>query len=178
MIRRLPSVRLGFASLFVATLTAGTLTACGEVATAESGTYTATLRTEGHPSLGNLVETPPLTLTVERGPDRIRIRDESGARLVEVDASARDEGFVGCPGNVSSAEMEVLDLGLDHLDIAGLSLDAPILVTDCGSVGAEQLRLVLRDAGEPGDGFSTACDGAQQGCLYFASDLVEDFPTP
>jgi hypothetical protein len=155
-----------------------TLAACGEAAVAEPGTYTATLRTEGHPSLGNLVETPPLTLTIEREPDRVRILDESGGLLVEVDAAAWDEGFVGCPGNGSSSEMEVLDLGLDHLDIAGLSLDAPILVTDCGSVGAEQLELVLRDVGEPGTGFGTACDGALQGCVYFASDLAEDSAAP
>ena len=54
MIRRFQPSRLALVSL-----TAGNLVACGEVAEAEGGTYTAALRTEGHPSLGQTVAAPP-----------------------------------------------------------------------------------------------------------------------
>lgn len=156
--------------LVLVALAAATITACGRGTEAEVGHYTASTLVAGDPGFGEWQEAPRLKLEIERAPDRLVLRDERGTMLVETTLTARDEPFHGCPDNLSAADMEVLALGVAHLSVAGLELDAPILVADCGQSDGEAPPLALRDAGEPGDGFGGACDGARQGCIEFYLD--------
>lgn len=68
----------------------------------------------------------------------------------------------GCPGNLYSQKMEVIDLELDESAAAVLGMDTPILVRNCP---ADPYELVLREDGEIG-GPSTACPYPAS-CLFF-----------
>ena len=69
----------------------------------------------------------------------------------------------GCPTNIQSTRMEVLDIESDPLTIGATALDRPVLVRDCPR---EPVRLVLRSDGAIG-GASTACPYPEP-CIYFA----------
>jgi hypothetical protein len=69
----------------------------------------------------------------------------------------------GCPTNIQSTRMEVLDVETDPLILGATALDRPILVRDCPR---EPVRLVLRSDGAIG-GASTACPYPEP-CIYFA----------
>lgn len=69
---------------------------------------------------------------------------------------------VGCPANIGSTYMEILDIEEGSLTIGALTLEDPILVRDCPP---EPMRIVLREDGLVGGGGS-ACAGLDK-CLYF-----------
>ena len=160
-------------------LTSLSLTACGNPdSDAQSGDYIASTLVAGDPMQQTWEPAPPLRLHVEREPDRLTLKDEDGALVFEGPLTAREERFLGCPGNVSAMEMEVLELGVPHLSLAGLELDNPILVADCTLAGIEgDGSVVLRDAGEGGIGFNNACEGAVQGCISFYLEGGANDPT-
>jgi len=75
----------------------------------------------------------------------------------------------GCPGNLFSQKMEVLDLHVGAKAAEVLPFDQPVLVRDCPQ---EPYRLVLRAEGEMG-GASTACPHPEP-CLFFKlSPIIE-----
>ena len=69
----------------------------------------------------------------------------------------------GCPTNIQSTRMEVLEFETDPLIIGATALDRPVLVRDCPR---EPVRLVLRSDGAIGRA-SAACPYPEP-CIYFA----------
>ncbi len=80
----------------------------------------------------------------------------------------RTEWPAGCPSNIGSTRMEVLDLALDALSIGSTTFDSPILVRACPP---NPIRLVLRQDGEIGGG-GGACIWPSE-CIILGPD-----PTP
>ncbi len=87
-----------------------------------------------------------------------------GSRIV-VSISARDrtDWPSGCPANIGSSNMEVLDINEETLVIAGQRFDDPILVRNCP---AEPEQIALREDGLMGGG-GGACANISK-CLYLA----------
>jgi hypothetical protein len=104
------------------------------------------------------------TLEVDRENQLATFRLVDGSRIV-VSFSARDRADwpSGCPANIGSSTMEVLDIAEETLVIAGLRFDDPILVRDCP---AEPEQIALRENGLVGGGGS-ACANTSK-CLHFA----------
>jgi hypothetical protein len=74
----------------------------------------------------------------------------------------RAEWPTGCPTNVASTRMEVLDIEGASLTIAQLTLSNPILVRDCPS---DRVRVLLRQDGQIGGG-GAACNWPLE-CVFF-----------
>ena len=99
-------------------------------------------------------------------------RDEGVMVLTLVDGSEiaaslvprdRSEWPAGCPANIQSTRMQVLEIAPDPLAIGATSLSRPILVRDCPPNPA---RIVLREDGAIG-GAGTACPYPEP-CIVFA----------
>ena len=75
----------------------------------------------------------------------------------------RTEWPAGCPTNIRSTRMEVLEIVPDPLTIGKTSLSRPILVRDCPT---DPARIVLREDGAIG-GAGTACPYPEP-CMVFA----------
>jgi hypothetical protein len=85
-----------------------------------------------------------------------------GSRIiVSFSSRARKDWPSGCPTNIGSTHMEVLDIVEKSLSIAGLTFTDPILVRDCPS---DPERIALREDGLVGGG--NACAGLDK-CLSF-----------
>jgi hypothetical protein len=123
------------------------------------------------------------TMTVAREIQRLDIdRDDSLMVLTLVDGSEIVASFVprdrtewpaGCPTNIHSTRMEVLDIVQDPLTIGATSLSHPIVVRDCPP---EPVRTVLRADGAIGGGFA-ACPHPEP-CIFFVPPSTFSFPTP
>jgi len=74
----------------------------------------------------------------------------------------KDAWPAGCPSNLYSQHMEVIDLQVNREEAELLGLEDPILARNCPE---SPPRLVLREDGEVG-GSSTACPYPVS-CLYF-----------
>lgn len=75
----------------------------------------------------------------------------------------RREWPSGCPSNLNSTRMEVLEIAEDPLAIGAATFRHPILVRDCPP---DPIRLVLREDGAIG-GAGNACPNLEP-CIYFA----------
>jgi hypothetical protein len=80
---------------------------------------------------------------------------------------ARAEWPTGCPTNVASTHMEVLDIEGDSLTIAQVTFSNPILVRACLS---DPVRVLLRQDGEIGGG-GGACNWPLE-CIFFGPQSV------
>jgi len=98
-------------------------------------------------------------------------RDKGTATFTLVDGSQILASFVpraranwpaGCPSNISSTRMEVLEVQEDELNIGSATFDDPILVRNCPP---DPVRVALREDGRIG-GSGGACTGAND-CLIF-----------
>jgi hypothetical protein len=98
-------------------------------------------------------------------------RDESIALFIFADGtqletpfSARDRSAwpAGCPGNLYSVHMEVLDLEEETVQIGSLSYANPVLVRDCPP---EPLHVLLRSNNSIG-GAGSGCSNVNE-CVYF-----------
>lgn len=98
-------------------------------------------------------------------------RDQRVAVFTLVDGSEIVTSFVprdraewpaGCPTNIGSTHMEVLDIQEDTLTIESVTFNNPILVRDCPP---NPMRIVLREDGEIGGG-SSACTWPSE-CVFF-----------
>jgi hypothetical protein len=78
--------------------------------------------------------------------------------IVPFTPRARAAWPAGCPTNVSSTRMEVLNLEVETLTIASTSFENPVLVRNCPP---EPEEVVLRNDGEIGGG-GTACNGTTE----------------
>jgi hypothetical protein len=77
----------------------------------------------------------------------------------------RTEWPAGCPSNIGSTRMEVLDLEVDALKMAATTFERPILVRACPP---NPVRLVLRQDGEIG-GAGGACIWPSE-CVFWGLD--------
>lgn len=75
----------------------------------------------------------------------------------------RSEWPAGCPSNIQSTRMEVLEIAEDPLILGSMVFQQPILVRDCPP---DPVRIVLREDGTMG-GSVTACPHGER-CVYFA----------
>jgi hypothetical protein len=113
------------------------------------------------------------TMTIAGEIQRLDVdRDKSLMVLTLVDGSEIVTSFVprdrtkwpaGCPTNIQSTRMEVLDIVQAPLTIGTASLRRPILVRDCPP---DPVRIVLREDGAIGGG-GTGCPDPEQ-CIYLA----------
>ena len=99
-------------------------------------------------------------------------RDEGVAVFTLVDGSEIITSFVprdraewpdGCPANIGSIHMEVLDIEEDTLTIGSVTISNAILVRDCPP---DPVRIVLREDWEF-DVCCNACPGPNENCVYF-----------
>lgn len=115
------------------------------------GDYTPVdARTAHEDSLTSLIE----SITVDRDKDALEVRLREGA-IVNTTLTARPkaEWPSGCPANIGSTRMEVLDLDIDKLIIGPVVIEHPVLVRNCPRDPEE---VILREDGQMGGG-STAC---------------------
>jgi len=124
----------------------------------ETGDYIH-LRTIGR--AGETVTTKELV--VDRDKQLATFTLVDGTTIV-VAISPRDQATwpAGCPANIGSTYMEILDIEDGSLTVGALTFEDPILVRDCPP---EPIRVVLREDGLVGGGGS-ACAGLDK-CLYF-----------
>jgi hypothetical protein len=86
----------------------------------------------------------------------------------------RREWPSGCPSNIHSTRMEVLEIAEDPLTIGAITLKHPILVRECPP---DSVRLVLREDGAIGGGGS-ACPNLEP-CIFFApASTASSFSMP
>lgn len=104
-------------------------------------------------------------LEVDRKNQLVKFTLEDGSQ-VEGSFSFREiETWpAGCPANIGSTYMEILDIEEGPLTIGALTFEEPILVRDCPP---EPMRVVLREDGIVG-GSGSACAGLEK-CLHFIS---------
>jgi len=145
------------------------LSGCDRLAEVTSGSYTPLPVSIGQIEAMTREPDRPTRRITASGIEAIFIdRDHQMAWIMFDDASLLLVPFVawpqetwpkGCPTNISSTRMEVLDLATEELELASVTVERPILVRDCPP---DPVELVLRSDGEFGGG--TACVMAQT-CL-------------
>ena len=110
-------------------------------------------------------------------------RDQRQMLLTFIDGSEILTSFVpreraewpsGCPSNVNSTRMEVLEIAEDPLIIGTTAFSHPILLRDCPP---DPARLVLREDGAIGGGGS-ACPHPEP-CIFFGQQYTSSaYPLP
>jgi hypothetical protein len=94
------------------------------------------------------------TLVVERESNTIVIELEDGSQLVTMFVSREKQDWpAGCPSNIGSTRMEVLDIQSSNLSIGGMTFSNPILVRNCPP---NPNTIILREDGTIG-GAGSAC---------------------
>lgn len=94
------------------------------------------------------------TLAVDRESNMIAIELQDGFPIVATFVPREKEDWpAGCPSNIGSTYMEVLDIQSGNLSIEGMTFDNPILVRNCPP---NPNTLVLREDGTIG-GAGSAC---------------------
>jgi hypothetical protein len=124
----------------------------------EPGEYTAVdIHSESNgPIIGGIE-----TLVVERESNTITIKLEDGSQLVAIFESREKQDWpAGCPSNIGSTRMEVLDIQSSNLSIGGMTFNNPILVRNCPP---DPNTVILREDGTIG--------GAGSACAWPDSDI-------
>jgi hypothetical protein len=104
-------------------------------------------------------------LEVDRRDQQATLYFDDGARvIVSIHPRDRSDWPSGCPTNISSTYMEVLDIVGGPLTAGELTFEDPILVRDCP---AEPEQIALREDGVVGDG--GACVNTKK-CFHFARE--------
>ena len=94
------------------------------------------------------------TLVVEPESNTIVIELEDGSHLVATFVSREKEDWpAGCPSNIGSTRMEVIDIQSSNLSIGGMTFNNPILVRNCPP---DPNTVILREDGTIG-GAGSAC---------------------
>ena len=103
------------------------------------------------------------SMTVDRNNNTIKIMLKNGSEVTE-SFIARPENKcpLGCPANLGSTRMEVLEIDTSDLTIGSIVFSNPVLVRNCPS---EPELVLLREDGQIG-GSGTACAGNNK-CIHF-----------
>ena len=100
---------------------------------------------------------------IDRENDSIKLILEDGSIITNsFSARPKQEWPSGCPANLGSTKMEVLDLEVNEITIGNLVINDPILVRNCPD---DPERVILREDGEIG-GTGTACAQGDT-CVHF-----------
>ena len=104
------------------------------------------------------------TLRIDRDARQVVLTQVEGSQIVDSFVPRdRSEWPSGCPSNINSTRMEVLDIAGDSLTVGAVIFNHPVLVRDCPS---DPVRIVLRGDGAIGGG-GGACPYPEP-CIYFA----------
>lgn len=102
-------------------------------------------------------------IAIDRGKDTATFTLVDGSRIVASFAPRERANWpAGCPSNIGSTRMEVLDIQKDVLFIESATFSDPILVRNCPP---DPVRIALREDGRIG-GSGGACTGANE-CILF-----------
>ncbi|MDD5038070.1 MAG: hypothetical protein PHN78_01970 [Dehalococcoidales bacterium] len=103
------------------------------------------------------------SMNIDRKKNRVEIRFKNDSVIDEsFTARPRQTWPSGCPANLGSTRMEVLDIDVDKLVIGSLIINNPILVRNCPGIPE---KVFLREDGQIG-GSGTACSGTET-CIHF-----------
>lgn len=95
-------------------------------------------------------------ILINRDEDIVQVFLRNGDIIEAAFTARHEEGWPsGCPANLGSTKMEVLDLDVSELTIGSLVLSNPVLVRNCPR---QPETVILREDGMMG-GSSTACAG-------------------
>ena len=111
--------------------------------------------------LGLFSDVAPLVVDRENRIAWFAFSDGSQA-VIPFDPLPRADWPAGCPANIYSTRMEVLQIETEDLTVGSTTFHRPILVRDCP---ADPEKIALRSDGAIG-GSGTACGGAE-GCISF-----------
>lgn len=160
--KQMTGMAVAWMALFTATLLAGALlTGCSmdRWAEVEAGRYVV-VRDQGATSIA---VREVQGLEIDRASGRMVFTLVDGSEIATSFVSRdRVEWPAGCPANLQSTRMEVLEIAEDALSLGSTTFDQPVLVRDCPP---DPVRLVLREDGEI-RGSGTACPHGEM-CLYF-----------
>ena len=105
------------------------------------------------------------SITVDRNNETLEVHLTDGTVIQSsIISRVKKEWPSGCPANIGSTRMEVLDVEVDILTIGDIILNNPVLVRDCPQ---NPERVILREDGQIG-GSGTACAGNDK-CFHFKS---------
>ena len=126
----------------------------------EQGQYVAL---QGSPATHEIAARRVQKLVIDRNQRQMLLTFVDGSEtLASFIPRKRAEWPSGCPSNINSTRMEVLEIAEDPLIIETTAFSHPILVRDCPP---EPARLVLREDGAIGGGGS-ACPYPEP-CIFF-----------
>jgi hypothetical protein len=141
-------------------------------AKAEPGEYAAI---PGEAAITMPVAREIQTLAIDRAASLLVLTLVDGTEIVAPFVPRdRAEWPSGCPTNIHSTRMEVLDIARDPLTIGTTSLSRAIVVRDCPR---DPVRIVLREDGEMG-GARTACPHPAPCIIFAPTSATSPSPTP
>lgn len=109
-------------------------------------------------------------LTVDRDNKRLVFTLADGTEFVALFVARERAAWPsGCPANIGSTRMEVLDLVEPPLVVGTLTFRRPVLVRDCPP---DPRQLVLREDGLIG-GSGTACAETNE-CVWFELEVAQE----
>ena len=112
---------------------------------------------------GRIGEMTIQEVLIDRDAERVVFKDGADAQVIlETRTRQRADWPSGCPANINSTRMEVLELELDNLFIGKQLIAQPVLVRACPP---EPEVIVLRTDGAIGGGGSACHDRSQ--CIFF-----------
>jgi len=136
----------------------------------ESGTYAPT---RGIGAAGQAAARTIQEVKIDRDHQTATFTLADGSEIVtSFVPRARAEWPAGCPANIGSTRMEVLDIEDDTLTIESVTFSDPILVRDCPP---DPMRVVLREDGAIGGG-GGACTHLNK-CAFFVRRATHTSPT-
>lgn len=107
------------------------------------------------------------SMTIDRKNNTIRLIIEDSSVISEsLITRSRQDWPSGCPANLGSTRMEVLDINVSELTIGELVFSNPVLVRNCPS---EPELVLLREDGNIGGG-GVACANTVK-CIHFKRSL-------
>jgi hypothetical protein len=138
----------------------------------EPGEYVAL---HGSPATHDIAARRTEKLVIDRDRRQILLTFADGSEiLTSFVPRERAEWPSGCPSNVNSTRMEVLQIAEDPLTVGATAFSHPILVRDCPT---DPARLVLRGDGAIGGGGS-ACPHPEP-CIFFGRQhTASAYPQP
>ena len=103
------------------------------------------------------------SMNVDRTDNVVNINLKDGSEIyIKFKERPRQDSPLGCPSNINSTKMEVLEPDVDKLTIGSVVINSPVLVRNCPR---NPEVVILREDGQIG-GSGTACAGNDK-CIHF-----------
>jgi len=108
-----------------------------------------------HSELNGLTISGIEKLLVERESNTITIKFQDGSQVLTTFVPRNKQDWsAGCPSNIGSTRMEVLDIQNDNLSIGGITFKNPVLVRNCPPT--PNIIIIREDANIGGAGSACA----------------------